>query len=348
LETKTPNTDERIGLFGGTFNPLHVGHINCITTVRQRLGFDKIVVIPAAQNPKKLPVEGPSPEQRLEMLRVGLQEFDYVEIDDLELKRGGPSYSVDTVAEYGKRVPSENLYLIIGMDQFEQFDQWKDFERILTLSNLVVVTRTGHQIPFSADELPEGLKKLVAAFDRNFIALTTGRTIDFVRLSDIDVSASEVRKRLRTGRNVDKYLTIPVEELIREKQMYGPLKDRIGDYELFTRFCADRLADRKAINIRGFDLREIDAPTEFTLVASGTSTRHVSSLAENLVREIKEEYNVLPQSSEGMSEGRWVLLDYGSLIVHLFYDYVRQEYRIEELWKKGRALDFGTEATAEK
>lgn len=332
-------SDERIGIFGGTFNPLHTGHINAISTVRGRLGLDKIAVVPAAQNPKKIPIEGPTNEQRLEMLRIGFSEMDFVEIDDQELKRGGPSYSIETVQEYAKKIGPDELYLIIGLDQFEAFDTWKDFEKIIQLCNLIVCTRPGHQLPFSADEMPEGLKKHVAAFDRSYVQLDTGRGIDFVRLQDVDVSASDVRKRLRSGRAVDRHLTIPIEEYIRGQNLYGPLKERIGDYAEFTKFCAAGLNNRKAINVRGFDLRKIEAPAEFTLIASGTSTRHAQSLAETVVREVKEEYGVLPQSVEGMSEGRWVLVDYGSLIVHVFYDYVRNEYRLEDLWKQGQAVE---------
>jgi len=75
------------------------------------------------------------------------------------------------------------------------------------------------------------------------------------------------------------------------------------------------------------------------LIASGTSTRHAASLAENVVQAVKEEYNVLPQSVEGVDEGRWVVIDYGSLIVHVFYDFVRQEYSLEKLWKDGKDLN---------
>ncbi len=329
---------ERIGLFGGTFNPLHTGHINAIATVRSRLGLDRIIIVPAAQNPKKLPTEGPTPEQRLEMLRVGFAEYDFVDVDDQELRRGGPSYTVDTVSNWAKTVPPEDLYVIVGMDQFEEFDTWKDYRKILTLSNLIVVTRPGHQLPYAAEDLPEGLRDLTAEFDRSFLALNTERNIEFVRLTDIDVSASDVRKKLRTGRSVDRFLTIPVEEYIRSQALYMPLGERIGDYEKFTHFCADQLNERKGINVKAFDLRTMEAPAEFTIVTSGTSTRHASSLAENLLRTVKEEYNVLPQSVEGMPEGRWVLLDYGSLIVHVFYDYVRQEYRLEDLWRMGKEL----------
>jgi nicotinate-nucleotide adenylyltransferase len=279
------------------------------------------------------------------MLERGLGEFsDYVSIDDQELRRGGPSYSIDTVRSYAKSVSPENLFLIVGIDQFEQFDQWKDFEEILTHANLIVVTRPHFSMPFSQEDVPQGLQKIVAAFERQFIQLETGRSIEFVRLQDKEVSASDVRKRLRTGRSVDAFLTIPVEEYIREQGLYAPIGPRIGDYEQFTRFCAQVLFGKKGINIRGFDLRNMESATEFALIASGTSTRHASALAEAVQRAVKEEYNVFPMSAEGLSEGRWVLLDYGSLIVHVFYDFVRQEYRLEDLWKAGRDLQIREEA----
>lgn len=333
----------RIGVFGGTFNPLHVGHINVITAVRSRINLDKVIVVPAAQNPKKPPVEGPTSEQRLEMLKRGLADYDYAEIDEQELVRGGASFTVDTLRSYEGRVAPENLYLIVGLDQFEEFDKWKDFEKILTMANLIVVTRTNHTLPYGEDDLPPGIKKLVAVFDRQFVALHSGRSIEFLRLQDVDVSSSDVRKRLRTGRNVDRQITMEVEEYVRQHGLYGPLGPRIGDYETFTRFCAQALFAKKAINVRGFDLRGTDAPTEFTLIASGTSTRHASSLAESVAKAVKEEFNVFPQSLEGIGEGRWVVLDYGALIVHLFYDFVRQEYRLEDLWKQGRDLQLRDE-----
>ncbi len=333
------NPNARIGLFGGTFNPLHMAHVNAITTVHNRIKLDEVVVVPAAQNPNKPTVEGPTANQRLEMLKRGLADFDFVSIDEQELKRGGPSYSIDTVKSYAKTIAPENLYVVVGLDQFNDFDRWKSFEEILTLANLVVVTRPNYTLPFSEEDMPEGLKPLIAAFDRSFVQLSTGRSIEFVRLQDMDISASDVRKRMRSGRNVDAQLSIGVEEYIREQGLYAPIGPLIGDYAEFAKFCGDILFERKAINVRAFDLTEIEAATEYSLIASGTSTRHAVSLAEAVQRAVKDEYNVFPMSIEGATEGRWVLLDYGSLIVHVFYDFVRQEYRLEDLWRLGKDMN---------
>jgi len=330
----------KIGIFGGSFNPPHNGHINSLQTVAKKFGLQKIHVVPAAQNPLKTPVEGPTPEQRLELTRLAFDQYgDQYFVDDQEIKRGGNSYTVDTIMNLRKTYEANDLYLIVGADKFEELSQWKDYQKILTEANLVVTTRPGYEIPETLEEMPGFLKPLVAEFDFNFIELNTGRNVQFITLRDVEVSSTEVRKYLRSGRPVEKYLPLSVETYIKEHKLYRNLGDRIGDFKKFTSFCADVLYSKKGINVKGYDLTKTSAPSEFTLIASGTSTRHAASMAENLVVAVKEEYNVHPQSVEGIDEGRWVLVDYGSLIIHLFYDFVRQEYSLENLWREG--VDLG-------
>ncbi|MGE5087146.1 MAG: nicotinate (nicotinamide) nucleotide adenylyltransferase [Bacillota bacterium] len=329
----------KIGIFGGSFNPPHMGHVNAIQTVAKKMGLNKIHVVPAAQNPLKTPVEGPTPEQRLELTKLAFNQYgDMYYVDDQELQRGGMSYTIDTVMNLRKTYDASDLYLIVGADKFEELSQWKDYSKILAETNLVVTTRPGYDMPESLEEMPGYLKPLVADFDFNFIELTTGRNIQFITLRDIEISSSEVRKWLRTGKPVEKYLALSVESYVKEHKLYRNLGDRIGDFTKFTEFCGNILFANKGINVRGFDLRNITAPSEFSLIASGTSTRHATAMAENIVIAVKEEYNVHPQSVEGVDEGRWVLVDYGSLIIHVFYDFVRMEYGLENLWREGKDL----------
>ncbi|ASD62146.1 nicotinate (nicotinamide) nucleotide adenylyltransferase [Bdellovibrio bacteriovorus] len=329
----------KIGIFGGSFNPPHMGHINAIQTVAKKAGLGKVHIIPAAQNPLKTPVEGPTPEQRVELTRLAFAQYgETYFVDDQEIKRGGMSYTVDTVMNLRKSYDANDLYLVVGADKFEELAQWKDYQKILTEANLIVTTRPGYDMPESLEEMPGFLKPLVAEFDFNFIELNTGRNIQFITLRDVEVSSSEVRKWLRSGKPVEKYLPLSVESYIKEHKLYRNLGDRIGDYKKFTAFCADVLFAKKGINVRGFDLTSMSAPSEYTLIASGTSTRHAAAMAENIVMAVKEEYNVHPQSIEGVDEGRWVLVDYGSLIIHVFYDFVRQEYSLENLWREGKDM----------
>lgn len=329
----------RLGIFGGSFNPPHIGHLNAIQDVAKKTGLQKVHVVPAAQNPLKMKIEGPSPEQRLEMTRLAFSDIgDMYNVDDQEIKRGGASYTIDTVMNLRKSVEAKDLFLVIGADNLEELAQWKDYQKILGEANLVVTSRPGWELPTSLEELPSFLQPLVEEFDFNFVELKTGRSIQFVRLKDVEISASELRKWIRISKNVDKYLPLSVENYIKAQKIYAPIGDRIPDYKKFTEFCGGILFSKKGIQVRAFDLRSMSAPTEFALIASGTSTRHAASLGENLIQAVKEEYNLYPQSIEGMDEGRWVLLDYGSLIVHLFYDFVRQEYSLEKLWNAGQDL----------
>ncbi|MBC7743425.1 MAG: nicotinate (nicotinamide) nucleotide adenylyltransferase [Bdellovibrionaceae bacterium] len=329
----------KIGIFGGSFNPPHNGHVNSLTTVQKKMGFDLIHIIPNSQNPLKIPMDGPSDQHRLEMARLAFSSYGPAfAVNDTELKRGGKSYTIDTINELLKKYKSNELFLIIGADNFETFAQWKDYKKILELVNIVVTTRPGYQIPENETEWPAYLANMVAESDFGTLELTTGRSVEFITLNDLDISSSELRKKLRLGRPAEKFLPLAVESYIKENNLYKTTNAKISDFKKFANFCAQILFDKKAIAVKGYDLEKVSSTCDIALIASGTSTRHTSSMAENLVRAVKDEFNFYPLGVEGVDEGRWVVVDYGALIVHVFYDFVRQEYRLEDLWKEGVEL----------
>lgn len=333
------NKMDKIGIFGGSFDPIHFGHINSMNTVREKMDLDKILVVPAAESPLKLKTQGESPEARVQMIKEGLkQEEDFFEISDLEIQRGGTSYTVDTLRELQKDGSDNQYYLIIGVDQLEQFDQWKNYEEILNRVDLVVTSRPGLQFPKILRQFPAGIAHLIEDFDGQVAILKNGRSIYLLQLDDVEASSSEIRRKLRLGQPIHGLVPGDVIEYIRSEQLYASLSKRIGDFEKFTHFCAQIIKDQGGILPRAFDLRAVNSPTEFGLVASGNSVRHASSLAEKVIEETRKKFGVWPQGIEGLKEGRWVVIDYGSLIVHIFYDFVRQEYRLEELWKNGSEI----------
>jgi len=324
----------KVGVFGGTFNPPHFGHINSMVTVQKKIGLEKIYVVPANQNPLKTPLESPSGEHRVEMLKRALSTYgESFVISDEEIKRGGLSFTIDTVMSFRLHHEAKDLFLIIGADKFEELEKWKDWEKLLKEVNLVVTTRPGHDLPHSKEDLPLFLKSLVADFDFNFVELTTGRSVQFVSLNDLELSSSTLRKQIRAGRPIDKYIPLAVENYIKEHRLYSPLSEKVSDYSKFTEFCAQYLISKKGIAVKALDLKELNTISEYAIIASGTSTRHSSALAENLVRAVREEFRIHPQGIEGTEEGRWVVIDYGSLVIHVFYDFVRSEYNLEKLWK---------------
>ena len=329
----------KVGIFGGSFDPFHNGHLSSIKAVAEAYGLKEVRVVPAFQSPLRKLVQGSKPDQRLAMAALGIRENrDLILVDDSEIFRGGVSYTIDTLRKFKSKKTNEKLNLIIGMDQFENFDQWKEYSEILKLSDLIVTSRPGLELPKSVEDFPAGLRILIKKFARNVAETTLGTKISFIQLMDVEVSATEIRRRIREHQSIVDLVPEGVATYIAEHGLYETVAKTIGDYEQFTRQCAELLAGKGAINIQGYDLRSADAATDFTLVASGTSTRHTSALAEGIMREVKKALGVWPQGVEGISEGRWVVLDYGSLIIHVFYDFVRQEYRLENLWKKGKQM----------
>lgn len=329
----------KIGIFGGSFDPFHYGHLNSMVTVAERLNLDQVKAIPSSRAPLRPQTQGATPEQRLEMCRLGITEHaELIEVESLEIERGGVSYSIDTINELSDREGDAQFYLVIGLDQFKKFDEWKNFEDIVKRSDLVVTSRPGLDFPATVDRFPPGLKPLVEDYDGRQALLKTGRTIHFIQLADVDASATEIRKKVRLGQAIHHLVPRPVEDYLRENHLYESVAKNIGDFKKFTEFCAVHLKEKGGINIKAFDLTGASSATDFAMITSGTSTRHASSLAETLVKEVKKEYGIWPQGIEGQGEGRWVVIDYGSLIIHSFYDFVRQEYRLEDLWKAGKEI----------
>ncbi len=326
---------KKIGIFGGTFNPIHFGHINSILSVKEKMNLDAVKVIPAHQAPGKELLEAPSAEERLALVELGLSEYyEDVFVDSCELERGGVSYSIDTIEDLKKESPDDEFYLIIGLDQFQSFDSWKNFENIFGFANLIVTSRPGFYFPLNTSDFPKGLEGKIEDFDGYVAMLENGAQIHFIRLNDQDVSSSDIRKRVRLNQSIHKYVPLEVENYIKEKSLYTVHESIKFDPEKLSEKISSILKNEGGINVVSFDLRGDNQITDFNFVASAQSKRATQSLAENLKDTIRDELGVKPIGMDGLSEGKWIVVDYGSIIVHLFYDYCRQEYALEKLWEK--------------
>lgn len=327
----------RIGIFGGTFNPIHFGHLNSIETVLTNLDLDKVWVVPANQNPNRETSDAPDAQKRLEMLHLGLGSLPHltekIEIKTQEIDRAGISYTIDTLEEFQKLEPLGHFYLVIGADQFESFDKWKDYKKILLRTTLVVTSRPGLVLPIDKESCPAWLTKDIRSFEENKLKLKSNSEIIFVSLRDVEASSTEIRRRLRRRENVSHLVPSTVADYAIANRLYDG-DTSIRNFSEFTKFCMGILNDKGALTVNGYDLRPLVQPSEFSVAASGTSTRHTRALCEHVIREAKDRFGIKPQSTEGLQEGRWIIVDYGSLMIHVFYDFVRNEYKIEELWAK--------------
>jgi len=288
-----------------------------------------------ANIPPHRELSGPSGEDRAAMVSACIRPYrPELELEEIEIKRGGVSYSFDTLKELNKKYKPENIFFIMGADAFAEFPQWKNFPQLLELSNFVVSSRPGASLSLAAEDLPEGLEDYVKFHKEKSLKLKTNREIIELELEDIDVSSTELRKRLRAGHEVSKWIPQNVIELIAEKSLYKRSSPLVADYRDFSKFCSLKALDKKALDLKIYDMTKLNAYAEYSVICSATSNRHAASIGEGIIETVKEDYGLTPISIEGMRDGHWVLIDYGSVVVHIFQDAVRTQYKIEDLWRK--------------
>jgi nicotinate-nucleotide adenylyltransferase len=326
-----PKSSEKIGILGGAFNPVHVGHLNAAMTVREQLKLDRVVLVPAL-NPPHREIAGPPAETRLEMVKRAVRAYEpELGWDDQEIRRGGTSYTVETLKAYNKTHDSDNIYFIMGADAFAEFPNWKDFETLIGLAHFVITTRPGSHVSLASVDLPMGLGKYVKASDRNMAILSTGKTIRLARLDDVDVSATEVRKKLRANHDIKQMVPPGVFDFINEKALYKRTSPLVKDYKEFSIFCSEKALDKKALALKLFDMTRLNSFADYSIICSATSSKHASSVGHGIVDAVKEEYGLSPISFEGIREGLWVLIDFGAVVIHVFEDTVRAQYNLEGL-----------------
>lgn len=198
---------ERIGIYGGTFNPPHLGHIQAAKAAVQALDLTRLLLIPDNIAPhKELPPGSPAPEQRLEMLRLATQDAPELEVSDLELRREGVSYTFETVLALSEQYPEAQLFLLMGTDMFVSFDTWKNTDIILSHAALGVLCRgdKGEQ-----EAIAEKAAQLSAG----------GARVELVNNPVLAISSTQLR-RLIAFDCAEPFLPKPVAEYIRQHGLY--------------------------------------------------------------------------------------------------------------------------------
>ena len=191
----------RLGIFGGTFDPPHVGHLLAASDAHDRLGLERLVFVPAGTQPFKVGAVHAEGAARLEMLRLMVSGDDRFGVEAVEIEREGLSFTVDTVAELARRYPEAERFLLIGEDLVTQFSSWREAGRIATLATIAVLARGGVPVGASAG----------SGDAYSMMHLETRR---------IDISATEIRARVREGRPIRGFVSDAVAEYIRAAGLY--------------------------------------------------------------------------------------------------------------------------------
>ena len=195
----------RLGIFGGTFDPIHIGHIAAAGAAMECAHLDRVIFIPSAQPPHRAAATAPA-EDRLAMTNLAMQREPRFEVSDVEVTRGGRSYTADTLAELAREHPSDELFLILGWDAARLFRTWHEPDRVSKLSSVVIVDRPGlGQV--NASELAG-------------LGLDPARVVR-CHTATPDVSASALRRAIAAGRPVTGELPPAVERYIAEHRLYS-------------------------------------------------------------------------------------------------------------------------------
>jgi nicotinate-nucleotide adenylyltransferase len=267
------------------------------------MGLDKVILLPSFISPFREPA-GVKPEDRLEMVKLAAARYEEsLVVDDQEIKRGDVSYTINTLREYNKTHKPQNIHFIMGADSFIKFPQWKDFDELLTLANFVVCQRPGVEANLMGVDLPSGLEQYIAAADRSKVILKSGLEITLVENEPMNVSSTEVRKKIRQGQSVQSLLLPKVHEFIETSKIYQRVSPLVNNYEKFAVLCAEKALDKKALGLKIYDLTGLNTYTDYSIVCSATSTRHAAAIAEGVIQAVKDEIGLKPLIVSGLSVG---------------------------------------------
>lgn len=197
----------KVGILGGTFNPIHIGHVLIAQDALEQVGLDCVKFIPSATPPHKQANKLASAADRIAMIKLAIRSDRRFEVDDLEIKRGGKSYSVDTLTELRKREPRTRFYFIIGSDSLRELHTWREIGRLAKLCTFVTLARPGFQAKHAAK------LKLDAVTIRKIQR-------HIVRGHVCDVSSSEIRERIARGRSIRYLVPDAVDDYIRRRKLY--------------------------------------------------------------------------------------------------------------------------------
>ena len=316
---------QRIGVYGGAFDPPHAAHLAVARAAIDQLALDVLHVIPTGDAWHKSRPLSPA-RDRLALCRLAFAGWPRVRVDDRELRRLGPTYTIDTLGQLRAQHPQAELFLIIGSDQADAFARWRQAQDIVSIATVAIADRAdaaGASAPFDAEHALPGLP------------LAGARGVRHLRLPALPHSSTDIRARVAAGRGIARLVPAAVARYIADHHLYSShsMSETAAkkDLQKLQRAIVDGLEDIKAQDIRVFNTEHLSPLFERVIVATGSSNRQTKALAASVRDKVREAGFAKPRM-EGEDNAEWIIVDCGPAVAHVMQPAIRQYYKLEEIW----------------
>ena len=314
------NTESRIGLFGGSFDPVHNGHLEIARESLLQFKLDRVLFIPAAQSPLKEHSPRTSDKERIDMLELTISRDERFEICLDEIERGGVSYSFETANSVQQRFPESQLFWILGGDQAQQLGQWRNIKTLAKTVEFICLPRNGEEL--SKFSLPPDVH------------------LHMLDIPLMKISSTQIRQSLKDSPDSNPLLPESVIKYIKSKNLYArPMTEGLHEQDLYLlELCCQAIDETKGEDIVILDVSKQSSITNFLILASANSEPHMRALKRDLDKTLKDHNVSVLGVDEGDGSG-WSVLDAFDVMIHLFTPEMRANYDLESLWKDARPID---------
>ncbi|MCX5799245.1 MAG: nicotinate-nucleotide adenylyltransferase [Proteobacteria bacterium] len=208
----------RIGIFGGTFDPVHIGHLRVVEEVREFFFLERVYFVPVYIPPHKRNQRITSADERLKMLSMAIRGNNALYLSEMEIKRGGVSYSIDTIRSFEKKY--KDLYFIIGIDAFSEIDTWHRYEEIFHHTNFIIMIRPTHKQVSGIEMFPMNVRGDVKRVGEYTFEHISGKRIYVHNITQFDISSTKIRESLKKEKSIRYLVPYTVERFIHKRRLY--------------------------------------------------------------------------------------------------------------------------------
>ncbi len=214
-----------IGILGGTFNPIHIAHLRSAEEVYEQLSLKKVIFIPAAIPPHKKDPSIISFKHRYEMVKRAIIDREHFFISDIESRRKGKSYSIDTIRELRRIYPKNRLYFILGIDAFLEIHTWKEYQELFRLTSFAIISRPGMKLSHLKSYLVNDLSMKFTEQREGLYVHAYGEEIRYVEVTLIDISSTKIRYAIKEGKSINYLVPDPVKDYIFRHNLYSYIEN---------------------------------------------------------------------------------------------------------------------------